>query len=271
MHTAEKIVFAIRHHPLLERADRLWNYVRPVYDRITAVAARKGIKRILNGTDQVLLAPRWRMVSESYEPEVWRHLMGGVRPGDVIVDVGAYIGLYTIALAKRVGPTGRVVAFEPDKANFTALSENVALNSMQKRVDLRPLAVGETNGPVNFADRAASDSCVSNIAGPSRATIECVSLDQVFANERVDILKVDVEGYEEKVIQGATDMLRDPLRGPRTIFIEVHPYAWDGLGTTSDSLLSLLRKCNFEVYDLAGKRVERIDEYGEVIAHRVTA
>jgi hypothetical protein len=104
MHAAERIAFAIRHNQYLDRADRLWNYVRPAYDRLSSLAARKGLTRVINGTDRVLIGPRWRMVGEVYEPEVWQQLMGEVRPGDVVADVGAYIGLYSIALANRVGP-----------------------------------------------------------------------------------------------------------------------------------------------------------------------
>jgi hypothetical protein len=50
--------------------------------------------------------------------------------------------------------------------------------------------------------------------------------------------------------------------------MEVHPYAWQGTGTTSESLLELLDDCNYQVQDLAGKSIERIEEYGEVIAYR---
>ena len=89
-----------------------------------------------------------------------------------------------------------------------------------------------------------------------------------FGRARLDILKIDVEGYEERVIAGAKGLLEDGHRGPRAIFIEVHPYAWQATGTTSRSLLGMLEDCNYQIQDLAGKPVERIEEYGEVIAYR---
>lgn len=272
MHAAEKIAFAIRHNQYLEGADRLWNCVRPLYDGLSFIAARKGLKRVINGTDEILIAPRWRMVTEVYEPEVWQHLMGEVRPGDVVADVGAYIGLYTIALAQRVGHGGRVVAFEPDPANFAALREHVSLNSLSGRIDPRPEAVGASTGQVKFAAHSSSESSVTCSLDESSANeesmIDCVSLDHVFARTRLDILKIDVEGYEERVIAGAISLLNDVSRSPRAIFIEVHPYAWEPTRTTSDSLLRLLRDCNYRVQDLTGKNVERIEEYGEVIAYK---
>ena len=272
MHAVEKIAFAIRHNQYLDHADRLWNCVRPAYDRLSSLAARRGLKRIINGTDEVLVAPRWRMVAEEYEPEVWQQLMSEVRLGDVVADVGAYIGLYSIALANRVGRGGRVVAFEPDPANFAALREHVSMNSFTDRIEPRPEAVWANTGKVKFAAYASSESSVANSTDESttgnESMVDCVSLDQVFAGARLDVLKIDVEGYEERVITGALNLLKDGSRGPRAIFIEVHPYAWQAAETTSESLLGLLKNCNYQVRDLAGKPVERIVEYGEVIAYR---
>jgi hypothetical protein len=75
-----------------------------------------------------------------------------------------------------------------------------------------------------------------------------------------------VEGYEELVLQGARGLLSDHLRRPRAIYIEVHPYAWSGPGTTSDSLLNLLQEHAYAVYFLTGEPVDKIDRYGEIIA-----
>ena len=272
MHAVERIAFAIRHNQYLDHADRLWNCVRPAYDRLSSLAARRGLTRVINGADRILVAPRWRMVAEEYEPEVWQRLMSEVRSGDVVADVGAYIGLYTIALAKRVGHAGRVVAFEPDPANLAALREHVSLNSLTGRIETRPEAVGASTCWVKFAAHASSESSVTSSADASTAgkesMVECVSLDQVFPRARLDILKIDVEGYEGRVIEGAMSLLKDGIRGPRAVFIEVHPYAWHETGTTSESLLGLLENCNYRVQDLAGKPVELIEEYGEVIAYR---
>ena len=184
MRTSEKLIFAIRHNKYLEDADRLWNSLRPAYNRLSGVTARKGLERLINRTDRVLVGPRWRMVPEEYEPKVWYQLMSEVKPGDVVADVGAYIGLYTIALAKRVGHAGRVVAFEPDPANFTALKEHVSLNSLMDRVEPRPEAVGGSTGKVKFAAHASSESSVMSSGeepfAADESMIDCVSLDHVF-------------------------------------------------------------------------------------------
>jgi Methyltransferase FkbM domain len=88
----------------------------------------------------------------------------------------------------------------------------------------------------------------------------------MFAGDRVNILKIDVEGYEEMVLRGAHDLLRSPERRPRAIFIEVHPYAWQPLGTNGKSLLNLLSAAGYQMKTVQGAPVQAIDHYGEIVA-----
>ncbi len=273
MHVTEKMVIAVRHNKYLSRANWAWDKLRPLYDKFLGVTGRGGLKRVINGSDTILISPKLRMVWEEYEPEVWRGLMAHVRPGDVIADVGTYIGLYTIALAKRVGPAGRVFAFEPDVVNVATLKEHIRLNEVGNRVEVIQAAVGSQNGWASFS----SNQCQSHILEgqgddppvDGSYQVECITLDRVFENRRLDILKVDVEGYEEMVLKGATNLLSDASRSPRVIYVEVHPYAWSGLGTDSSSLLSLLASFNYRVEDVSGNPVEQISEYGEIVAHKL--
>lgn len=269
MHAVERIAVAIRHNQYLEGADRLWNCVRPTYDWLRSIAARKGLKRLINGTDRILVAPRLR-VSEGYEPEVWQHLMREVRPGDVVADVGAYIGLYTIALAKRVGPAGRVIAFEPNPVSFNALQEQVALNSVDNRVRLLQVALGASVARARFELRRDQSNIIYDCAAPAGdpVYVECLTLDNVIGNGHLDLMKIDVEGYEEKVLEGATNLLSDPKRSPRAIYIEVHPHLWQPLGTNSESLLGSLTALGYLARYLDGRPVMRIEDYGEVVAYK---
>src|SRR5438128_9459358 len=114
--------------------------------------------------------------------------MACVQPGDTIVDVGAFIGLYTIALAKRVGPSGKVVAFEPDPDNFTALKAHVELNNVSDRVELIQAAVGTQDGATSFETGKASESHISAVPANGTQMVRCVRLDTVFVNRHVDIL-----------------------------------------------------------------------------------
>jgi hypothetical protein len=95
-----------------------------------------------------------------------------------------------------------------------------------------------------------------------------IRLDTFLADKKLDLLKIDVEGFEEDVLKGAQQLLRDPERRPRSIYIEVHPFNWRLVGTTSESLLALLQSCEYQAFDLTGNTVEQITQYGEVVARQ---
>jgi FkbM family methyltransferase len=191
--------------------------------------------------------------------------MSEVHEGDVVADVGAFIGLYSVALAKRVGPTGRVFAFEPDPENFAALQAHISLNAARSNVRLIQAAAAERDTRLNFSV-GGSQSSLGHYAGGGQIQVESIRLDSAIREGPLDILKIDVEGYEEHVLKGATALLQNPTRRPRLIFIEVHPYVWPAVGTTSDSLLSLLQATRYRVERPNGQLVQGIDFYGEIVA-----
>jgi hypothetical protein len=88
--------------------------VRPIYERAVRSLGYRGLERIFNDSDRVPISPEARSTGDRYEPDVWRALMAELRPGDTFVDVGAFIGLYAVAVALRLVKEGHVVAFEPD-------------------------------------------------------------------------------------------------------------------------------------------------------------
>ncbi len=269
MHIFEKGCITLRHSHFLEQKDWFWNWARPRYNKTIALLAQKGLERTINGTDSILVLPELRGVPEIYEPDIWKHMMAEVRPGDIVTDVGAFIGLYTVALASRVGPSGKVVAFEPNPKNFSLLKAQVELNKVSERVELIQTAVGTKDGTVFFEANRSSESKVSPISENGSQSVKCVSLDTIFSTEHIDILKIDVEGYEEEVLKGAVRLLRDSRRAPRIIYIEVHPYNWKEIGTTAESLLSFLRECRYQIFDQNSRPVKKIDVWGEIIARKI--
>ncbi|MBI3615708.1 MAG: FkbM family methyltransferase [Candidatus Omnitrophica bacterium] len=207
-------------------------------------------------------------MGEVYEPLVWERLMAQAREGDVTVDVGAFIGLYTIALAKRVGPSGKVIAFEPNPQTFEELKRHVELNGIDHQVKLIPAAVSNHKGRVLFDVGKKSEARITEGVGVKTLWVEMVTLDEMFAHSKVDLLKIDVEGHEEKVLEGGKNLLQDPSRCPRAIYVEVHPYAWPALGTTSESLLGFLNRCSYRVSGMDEKPLKRIESWGEIFAYK---
>jgi FkbM family methyltransferase len=141
--------------------------------------------------------------------------------GGIVVDVGAQVGFFAAYASRCVG-TGRVYSFEPDPTSFARLQTNVEANQLSN-VHLHHVAVGDTCAPVLFECWPLSvDSRVTT--KPSARTIEvpCTTLDEFVTTaglERIDLLKVDTEGFEVHVLRGAAQVAL-----PRTqrIVIEIH-------------------------------------------------
>ena len=135
------------------------------------------------------------------------------RPGDCVLDIGANVGDWTIAMAARVGPLGKVIAFEP----VPYLAQTIVKTARVNRhgwVEVQQLALGATDGSTEFSvERANSGgSRIGRVEGDfSHTTVETKRLDTFFASRadlsRIDFVKIDVEGFEEAVLQGARGSL----------------------------------------------------------------
>lgn len=270
MNLLERASVAIRHAPALERADWLWNRVRPAYDRMLATIARgRGLERVINGSDRFRLSAQSRgFIAEEYEPAVWGRVMREVRTGDHVAEVGASVGLYALAFAGRVGATGHVTAFEPDPESASALEANIEVNGWKDRVTVIRAAVGQSSGQVRFAAARGLESRIETRldGGDGVITVPMVTLDEALAGRQVDLIKIDVEGFEQNVIRGARSILTQERGRPKALLVEVHPFAWAETGTTSASFLALLDEMGFRVEDMQGAPVSSISEYGHVIA-----
>ena len=251
MNLFERTVTQIRHNRFLENTDWLWDRLRPLYEKTLELTQRKGLKRMINGVDPVLIDPRFRQVTGEYEPAMWHSIMSRAEPGNLVVDVGAFIGLYTVALARRVGLGGRVIAIEPDPENFAGLVRHVKLNGVGGQTQCVQKAVGRSSGRSRFAAGRSSESTVSRDAEES-IEIEMTSLDDLLGTESVDIMKIDVEGYELDVLLGGRELLNDPQRRPSAVLVELHPYAWENPGEVLEEITNVLSTANYRLTDSTG-------------------
>ena len=167
-----------------------------------------------------------------YEPPVTRVFTHYARPGAAIADVGANWGYFTLVAAPAVGPSGSVLAIEPDPRQFAALSANVTLNGFA-HVQCIQAAASSSDGRVTlagFADDEANRG-VSRIGeaaqGGRTFDVRAVRLDALTAAQ-VDLVKIDVEGAEDLVIEGMRDGLQS--RRYRAIVLELHPELLRGRG-----------------------------------------
>ena len=141
-----------------------------------------------------------------HEFDVIRYVYNVLASGDVFVDVGAMGGLYTIIASKRVGPHGKVLAIEPNSEVYRVLKEHVELNNLENVV-LENCAVGEDYRPVSLRFDEGYEELAS--IDESRGDVKMVPLDALVSNfEFIKVLKVDTEGYDEKVIISSGDSLQ---------------------------------------------------------------
>jgi FkbM family methyltransferase len=169
------------------------------------------------------------------EPGTVEWIRREVRAGDVFVDVGANIGLYTLLAAKRVGATGHVYAFEPHLGNAGSLLENVRRNGLSDRVSVCSVALHHLEGffPFNYS-AMVSGSSMSQLGEtrtdsgavfqPVMAELKCgVTLDHLIDSgvvRRPTLVKLDVDGNELQVLEGMRQLLSSS-RPPRCIQVEL--------------------------------------------------
>jgi FkbM family methyltransferase len=179
-------------------------------------------------------------------------------PSSLVLDIGANIGAHTLRLAKLVGPEGRVMAFEPTDFAFGKLRRNLDLNpSLASRVDASHCFLTATDGTsvphaiYSSWPLAVEAGLHAKHLGREMQTkaAQARSLDSVLAeraDRKVQLVKLDVDGFECDVLRGATTLLRDV----RPIFVmELAPYVLEERGTSLDQLLSYFIPNGYLFYD----------------------
>ena len=152
-------------------------------------------------------------------------ILSFVRPGDHVLDLGANIGFHTLALARTVGPAGQVTSVEPQRLCFQLLCANVTANQLTTVECLRA-AVGDAPGicavprldPTARHNAGATKVSLDIGAAGLTDTVPLITVDSL-ALARCDLIKIDTEGFEDRVVQGAFRTLQT-LRP--TLYIEVH-------------------------------------------------
>ncbi len=191
---------------------------------------------------------------EPFETEIVRRLC---RPGDFVMDIGGNIGWYSVLMAQLIGPTGRLMTFEPDPDNFEMLKRNIARCTAGPRPELFREAVGDEPGAVrlflsdtNLGDHRTFDD------GTGRASIETPqrSLESILAGESrlPDLVKSDTQGAEGRIVKGARRLFASGWRP--ILLIEFWPYGLDGSGGDAISLWNELADLGYVAYEVTERR-----------------
>jgi FkbM family methyltransferase len=234
-------------HPLI------WNFLAPIIGRLVPadhatvvdvrVGPNAGMKLAIDRS-----TPRYYWLDPNYESAVVAILKEWAKPGACVADIGAHIGFMTMALARFVGSSGKVLSVEPSPPSLAQLRSNVELNQLTN-VTVIQAAVSDATGRAQFSILPhATTSHIVNPAETAEAEATTVSvpitrLDDLIFNSngpgKIDLVKIDVEGHEGAVLRGATRVLRDSR--PK-LLIEIH---------TPSALADCLRQLQEARYDVS--------------------
>ena len=187
-----------------------------------------------------------------------------LKPNSVFIDVGANIGVYTLLAAAKI-KKGRIYSFEPIPAVVDILYQNIRTNNLVDRVTIVEKVASDQTGQEKFVTQEISEySHISPDQTSKSNIISSVKLDDFCKLEKIDfidVIKIDVEGAEMKVLKGLEKYLR--LGKVRNLILELNKRN-SFYGTSSNQIVDYLKKLNFRVYKLDERiNLEEIEHINE--------
>lgn len=182
---------------------------------------------------------------EKYKPYIIPFLKENLKKGDIAVDLGANIGLFTLFMSRYVGQNGKILAFEPGHKNLKFLRSNLSKNKCEN-VEVFELAVGEKNGKVLLQNEG-----IHNEVGSGDAEVQVVALDDIVG--RADLIKMDIIGYKPKALKGMEKLIKNSPN--LKISSAFHPYYIRKQGGDPVNFLKELDKLGFSI------RIVRMENY----------
>ena len=195
-----------------------------------------------------------------------RILKQSIRPGATVVEAGAHIGYLTLQCARAVGESGRVFAFEANPHTAPVVARNLALNGLDGRCEVVPLALADVPGRRSFYLGGGGDT--SSLYEPGEGAepieVEVTTLDAwLDPAVAVDVIKLDIEGGEPAALHGMRETIRRAAPN-LVVFAECNPELLERAGSSPADLLATLRDLGLETnwIDEDRKETRPLDELG---------
>lgn len=225
-----------------------------LYKIIDAVTGGKGLRKNINGFSVKLPTRYINYFPADYETENFNFLRKQVGRGDVVLDIGAHIGLFATAAASLTGNTGKVYAFEPAAETQKLLKETIAINKLENTIEPHAEAMGAKSGKTTFFVSAIkgdnSNSLVSykDDRELHAMEVDLCSIDDFVRDKKISrlaFIKIDVEGAEFDALTGAVNTLKN-LR-PACI-VAIHPEPILAKGDSLENIYDLITSCGYTIY-----------------------
>jgi len=214
------------------------------HEFIAEIALGIKMKVRLDNPDDIMVWT-WRRGFSDRSEELFVSLL---QKGMIVFDIGANVGLYTLLAALKVGPNGKIYAFEPVPSIFKRLKENLELNNIYNVVPI-PIAVSDKKGIARISVAGMGSSLVYYpVHASGFVEVPTEPLDTFVEQEdikRVDAIKLDVEGAELHVIRGADQTIR---KFKPIMMVEINPMTLKAAGTTPEELFQTVIGYGYQAY-----------------------
>ncbi len=186
-----------------------------------------------------------------YEPPTARIIAHLLNKGDTFIDIGANSGFFTLLAARQVGSDGQVLSFEPVPAMSTRLKQNLTLNGFS-HVKLFNVALSDTKGVLTLFEGPEGHKGISSLRkienSIDQIQVKTIPLDELpDLPRRVNVVKIDVEGAEQKVLNGMTHLLE---RDKPSIVIEITDDYLSAFGHSAIGLATFLTSRGYRMYEI---------------------
>ena len=206
----------------------------------------------------------YRFYLDEYEVENLDLYLDGISSGSVIIDVGANIGIYSLLAARKAGPEGKVIAFEPADVAFERFTKNIGINGFQNITAIK-MGVSDKSRVMTF--RVCDDDAYNSLGSTPmkkvsrEVNINTVSIDEYLREHpvsKINVIKIDTEGAEYLVLKGAVNTLKkyNPV-----LFFEYNPYTAPGFSFNKLESVDLLRGLGYKLYEFVDGKMRSIKEY----------
>jgi len=166
-----------------------------------------------------------------------------------VIDIGANIGITTVAIARKIGEGGKLYSFEPVPEYFDTLRKNLSSNRLEN-VKVYELAVTDQVGTLNFYQKGFSSGIIFE-EGAEKIEASTTTVDRFLSEEkieRIDLIHMDCEGSELLVLKGARESLR---KNKVRIFCEIHHDSLKRLGQSVQHIVRYLQELGYEVHSVS--------------------
>lgn len=251
--------------------DKKFPFLVSLYKKVYSFMAKNGqvqvniplgSKLLVSGKDAGL--GLFLRTKGGFEPIQTKLFLEAINEKDVVLDLGANIGYYSVLASKLVGEKGKVFAFEPDPQNLFLLKKNVAFNQAGN-VQIVEAAVGKTEGEKELSQDLANpgESSLANLGSGQKIKVKMTTLDNFLKQELIEkasVVKVDVEGAEIDALEGGKEFFKNGKK--ITLFIECNSEALARFGYMPMDLIRKLKSLGFEIKTIINEFEKKAYPFG---------